>query len=180
MLDYVLPLSSATGETTGTPSALLNNPAALDGKRAQCASGQPAVLIDLDPGTKLVALDRHLAANADLTRALGYLRADGITLGWISGHPETQRQNLRDLLVKSGLDPEGADPIVLARDDQGRKQDARRAFGSFYCLLAIGGDTRSDFDDVFDYLKNPADAAALSPLIGQGWFLLPNPLSQSL
>ena len=43
---------------------------------------------------------------------------------------------------------------------------------------AIAGDRKADFDEVFDYLRNPDGpvAIALEQFIGAGWFLAPPPI----
>ena len=45
-------------------------------------------------------------------------------------------------------------------------------------VLAIAGDRKADFDEVFDYLRNPDGpvAIALEQFIGAGWFLAPPPI----
>ena len=52
----------------------------------------------------------------------------------------------------------------------------REQLAQLSCLIAIAGDTRSDFDELYDYLLDPNDAAPLEPIIGEGWFLIPTPL----
>jgi hypothetical protein len=42
--------------------------------------------------------------------------------------------------------------------------------------MAIAGDTKSDFDELFEYLKDPHAAEPLDELLGAGWFLTPLPL----
>jgi hypothetical protein len=43
-------------------------------------------------------------------------------------------------------------------------------------VLAIAGDGREDFDDLYLHLRNSAAALQLESLLGQGWFLIANPL----
>ena len=50
-------------------------------------------------------------------------------------------------------------------------------FAAEFCVVALAGDERADFDELFQYLKNPAAAAPLEALIGKGWFLIPQPLT---
>jgi hypothetical protein len=47
------------------------------------------------------------------------------------------------------------------------------------CIVAIAGDERSDFDELYDYLRDPNGAPALEEMIGSGWFIVPPPLEPS-
>ena len=158
-------------------SALLRNPADLEAERATCDSLPPAVLIDLDPAERLLAIDYdRQQADPALGPALARLRDSGIEVVWISGHgPETAR-SIRGLLAETRLDPDGADPLVLMRFAGESKQRRRRDLGTTYCLVAIAGDQRTDFDDLYEYVLDPTMAAPLEAMIGNGWFLMPPPL----
>ena len=79
-------------------------------------------------------------------------------------------------LVRSGLDMSRSDRLLLIGAPSDRKQSLRDAVAGTSCLVAIAGDTRSDFHELFDYLLNPGDANALQPMIGNGWFIIPTPL----
>jgi len=41
-------------------------------------------------------------------------------------------------------------------------------------VVAIAGDERGDFDELFDYLRDPGSAVGLYPMMGEGWFLVPS------
>jgi hypothetical protein len=43
-------------------------------------------------------------------------------------------------------------------------------------VVAIAGDARSDFDELFDYLMDPSAALPIEALLDAGWFLTPPPL----
>ncbi len=60
-----------------------------------------------------------------------------------------------------------------------RKQTRRDDLAKVSCVIAIAGDSRSDFNELFEYLVNPEAALALELLIGQGWFLIPPALTQT-
>ena len=60
---------------------------------------------------------------------------------------------------------------MLMRDLDERKQTRRDELASEMCPVALLGDERADFDELFLYLKRPEAAIALEPMIGQGWFL---------
>ncbi len=66
--------------------------------------------------------------------------------------------------------------MMRRKDD--RKQTRRKELGETHCVIAIAGDMRGDFDELFLFLKDPASAAPLERLIGAGWFLIPLPLQE--
>ena len=82
-------------------------------------------------------------------------------------------------LKSSGLDPDSADQLLLMRYPGDRKQTRRADLAKVSCIIAIAGDTRKDFDELFEYLVNPEAALALELLIGQGWFLIPPVIAQA-
>lgn len=170
--------ASAKVATTEAPvlSALLADPVALDGERAPCEpDAQPAVVIDLDPAdasfapsaTPAKPMPEHAAALAEM-------RAAGIAVAWISQSPVTQTGVIRTALEQAGLDPRGQDVLMLASNDDDRKQVLREALAANSCILAIAGDERFDFDERFRYLRNPAAGAGLEMLIGNTWFIVRN------
>ena len=82
------------------------------------------------------------------------------------------------MLRATELDPDGSDAILLRRAGTERKQLVRLAAARDWCILAIAGDTRADFDELFDYLRDldgPV-ARALEGNVGAGWFLTPLPI----
>jgi hypothetical protein len=158
-------------------SALLVDPGTLSPKTRACSIHPPAVLIDLDPSTGM--LDPAAATRADprLVATLAALRAQEITVGWISSVTADRAGAVRRALVASGLDIAGRDELVLLRFPEERKQTRREDFAKEFCVVAIAGDERGDFDELFLYLKDPERAAPLNALVGKGWFLIPHPLS---
>ncbi|AWW72991.1 hypothetical protein CD351_00965 [Erythrobacter sp. KY5] len=157
-------------------SAILIDRVNLEPDRASCVGIQPTVLIDLDPNEGTFSpLD---AGNppAGLAAGLDRLRAAGVAIAWISGGASSSSELYRDALARTGLDESGADQLLLMRGPDDRKQIRREQLAQQTCLIAIAGDDRSDFDELYDYLLNPGDAAVLEPLIGEGWFLIPTPL----
>ena len=86
-------------------------------------------------------------------------------------------REIADALLSSGLDPTGRDPILLTLGDGDRKQTLREQAAQTACLIAIAGDERRDFDELFGYLRDPAMATHFDSLLGAGWFLVPNPLA---
>jgi len=157
-------------------SAVLENPGALDGARAQCAKAPAAVLIDLDPAGKMLALEGAMQPNPAFSSQLELLRRQDVTIGWISQRLIIDAERVRTKLADAGLDPLGEDVLLLLPSFDQNKQQRRRAFGKDHCLVAIAGDTQTDFDELFGYLKNPDAALRLNSLRDAGWFITPLPL----
>jgi hypothetical protein len=151
-------------------AALLSNPAALDGKRQICYSPRAGVLIDLDPKGAMFDTKLRQASHDEIAGLLATLRSNSVTIGWISGHPAAKAGAIRSALKESGLDAEGADTLVLMRYPEDRKQTRRAEFAASHCLVGIAGDTRSDFDELYRFLRDEKGAVALETLIGEGWF----------
>ena len=149
---------------------------ALTPERAECNGITPTVLIDLDPEGGLFDSKTASRPPSGLARGLNQLRLNGISIAWISANSIDQIDAITRALRYSGLDLNNEDRVLLLRGEDDRKQTLREELSQISCLIAIAGDTRSDFDELYDYLKNPADAQSLEPLIGDGWFLIPQPL----
>ncbi len=77
----------------------------------------------------------------------------------------------RTALAAAGLDPEGRDELVLLSTLDERKQTRRDEVAKRVCPIALVGDERADFDELYLYLKQPDAAVALDAMIGRGWFL---------
>lgn len=157
-------------------SMLLADPPSLDPELKRCGNLPPAVLIDLDPGNGLLPLVSSDSASPELARYLGLLRERGVTVYWISGHAPNAASQIRQRLVASGLDPSGTDPLIVTRFAGESKQARRYGLGDSNCLLAIMGDQRGDFDELYDYVLDPIMAAPLEEHVDHGWFLAPPPL----
>ena len=52
-----------------------------------------------------------------------------------------------------------------------RKQTRRDALAETYCIVAILGDERADFDELYLYLKDRDAVVPPDAIIGNGWFL---------
>lgn len=154
-------------------SALLADPSKLDAQRLPCRPNKPAVLIDLDEKGGIFDPNSLAATyDGDAHGHLSRLRESGIAIGWISALTAEHAGAVRGALQISGLDVKGEDDLVLFRYSNDRKQTRRAEFGANYCLIAIAGDERADFDELYKYLTRPDAAIALEELIGSGWFLL--------
>jgi hypothetical protein len=155
---------------------MLSDRLSLAPTKAQCGGVSPTILIDLDPeGGQFDPLTASRPPSG-LARGLAQLRLRGVSVAWISSNSVDKLDSINRTLALSGLDINNEDRILLVRNNDDRKQTLREELAQISCLIAIAGDTRSDFDELYDYLKNPSDADSLEPLIGDGWFLIPQPL----
>lgn len=161
------------------PSALID-PASLarTPQLGRCTSQPPAVVLDLDPGAAPFDLTDLPFPVPGLAESLASLRFAGLTVLWVSSLPEREAERLATILRATGLDPDGEDRLVLLREANDRKatrlqQEARR-----FCVIAFAADRRGDFEEAFDYLRDPEGpvAQALESHIGAGWFLTPPPI----
>lgn len=159
-------------------SALLSQEAKLDmlPQRRPCQREERAVIIDLDPGTGAFEPGAQLLPVPALADKLDVLRRAGVLVMWISRQDPNRVSDIADALFHSGLDPTGRDPILLTLGDGDRKQTLREQAAQTACIVAIAGDERPDFDELFGYLRDPTMATNFDLLLGAGWFLVPNPL----
>ncbi|MXP11085.1 hypothetical protein [Pseudoblastomonas halimionae] len=155
-------------------SVVLADPGATRPDTRECDTQPPAVLIDLDDGDRSIDPRAVATIPTALVPGLAQLRARGLRIIWLSGAPSTQAANLRELLERSMLDPASRDLIALPIGGE-RKQVLRERLGREFCIEAMLGDRRADFDELYDYLRDESAAASLEPLIGNGWFLVPAP-----
>lgn len=171
--DYALEIAARDPLTDPVrPSALLARPGSLSPETAPCRFVGNAVLIDLDPAKGLFDPDVP-AQRPALAAALERLRGAGVEVVWGTAITADRAGDVRRWLREAALDPAGADRLLLLRYTSDRKQTRRNEASAESCLIAILGDERSDFDELFDYLKNPDAALPLDALLGKGWFLAP-------
>ncbi|MEM8724910.1 MAG: hypothetical protein AAGE86_05230 [Pseudomonadota bacterium] len=177
LIRYAVEQSEASTQAALPQSAMLADPSTLRAVRAPCVTNIPTVLIDLDPDEGAITTDAVKAAPAEFIQGLARLREAQIDIAWISGQSAADAGNIRVALKQSGLDPDNKDRLLLMRYPGDRKQTRRRDLAKTSCVIAIAGDARTDFDELFEYLVNPEAALALELLIGQGWFLIPPALA---
>ncbi len=177
LIRYAVEQGAASARAAPPQSAMLSDPSTLRAVRAPCVTNIPTVLIDLDPEEGSLATGDATPAPAGLIQGLARLREAQIDIAWISGQSAADAGNIRMALKQSGLDPESKDRLLLMRYPGDRKQTRRRDLAKTSCVVAIAGDARTDFDELFEYLVNPEAALALELLIGQGWFLIPPALA---
>lgn len=175
-VDYAFDRAGRLGGSEPVQSALLSGDLTLDEPHLlPCVANTPAVLIDLDQGSTPFAPAPGATPVPGLAESLASLREAGVVVLWISQADANRVGEIGDFLRTSGLDPTGRDPLLLARGADHRKQVMRKEANVSVCVLAIAGDRRGDFDELFDYLRDPASAAGLDVMMGSGWFLAPGP-----
>lgn len=168
---YALDHAGVAPGTGKRVSALLSRPGDLTAKRADCTAATPALFIDLDPGRGTFDPLAPGTADPALAATLADLRAKGFAVVWFSRLGENFASPVRTALAQGGLDPEGGDRIVLMRGIDERKQTRRDDLAALVCPIALVGDERADFDELYLYLKQTDAALALDGLIDHGWFL---------
>lgn len=175
--DYALAQGAALADARRPQSALISPDGILvDANRRPCASRYPAVIVDLDKAGEAFSPDAGARAPAGLAAGLARLREAGIVVLWLSSLPASRVGQVAAALRAADLDPEGKDQFLLIRYAEDRKQVLREEANRDVCVVAIAGDERSDFDELFDYLRDPSSAIGLDVMLGNGWFLVPPPL----
>jgi hypothetical protein len=168
---YALAQAQPVASAANQVSAILPTASSLRLERAPCGRLSPAVIVDLDPGKAAFDPLDPGAANVQLAAALADLRAAGITIVWVSRLGVGFEAAARAALQDRGLDPHRVDEVLLLTDLGERKQSQRDRVAKQHCVIALLGDERADFDELFLYLKQPDHAVALDAMLGNGWFL---------
>ncbi len=158
------------------PSAMLADPTSLQPIRRDCQGNSPTVVIDLDPAGGVVPIAGPLALNNELARILADLRLRDVQIAWVTDRGPIDARAVRDRLVASGLDPQSQDSLYVERYPGETKQARRAALAQTQCVIALAGDERSDFDDLYNFIIDEGDARNLELLLGNGWFLIENPV----
>ena len=141
-----------------------------------CEGKVPAVVLDLDAGPQAFVPGQAHAPSPVLVAGLARLREAGVVVLWITALPAGEVSAVAEALKTSGLDPAGSDPLLLVRSAADRKQLLREDAARDVCVIAIAGDRRGDFDELFDYLRVQSSGQSLDYLFGAGWFIVPPPL----
>ena len=145
-------------------------------KLRQCDGKVPAVVIDLDSGPQAFVPGAARAPSPALVEGLARMREAGMAVVWITALPAREVTAVAEALKTSGLDPVGSDPLLLVRNGGDRKQVLREDAARDVCVIAIAGDRKGDFDELFDYLRDQSSGESLDYLLGAGWFIVPPPL----
>ena len=176
MFEYVAAQADKDPVSDPRQSALLAAPGSLTPDRSDCGIRPPAVVFDLDPPGALLNPAAAVKADPELAQMLREFRSRDITIFWLSALTPLNAGAMRSRLIVSGLDPAGSDGLLLMRHIDDRKQTRRHDVSKTHCVVAIAGDARSDFDELFDYLMDPSAALPIEALLDAGWFLTPPPL----
>lgn len=148
-----------------------------------CDELPTAVIIDLDEahandtdGTSSVLPKPSAIDLKGLAAGLERLRGNGVSIIWMSERPTEEQETLLDTLKDGGLVTGDRDTLYLTGSGDYRKQTRRIEAASKSCVIAMAGDRKSDFEELFDYLRKPEAAYRLDPLFDAGWFLVPTPI----
>jgi hypothetical protein len=140
-----------------------------------CDGLAPAVILDLDPGSD--SFDPASATpQPGLVDSLHRMRAAGITVMWASALSVDKAELVHDALARTGLDPDRTDRLILLNGPDDRKQTRRAEAATNWCVVAMAGDRRGDFDELYDYLRDPDAPVPADAMLGDGWFIAPPPL----
>ena len=159
-------------------SVILAAGSAPEQKKFVACDGLPlAVMIDLDGGIDTLSKTAEQNTGvADLAKSLAALRNTGISVIWLSDHPASQADTMIVALKSSGLMEEGDDDFLsLDRGNGDRKQARRTEASDRFCIVAMAGDRKSDFDELFTYLRDPSAFMTLDTMWDAGWFIKPVP-----
>ena len=153
---------------------LVENISLADPKTIECGNKRFAVIIDLDE-----AKEGDSPANitaSDLAVLLETLREADIRIAWLRGDTQVAAQG-RIAALQSGETPalKENDLLLLGRKGGLRKQEQRWELAKDHCILAVAGDRKADFDELYEYLRKPDLAIRLDAFIDRGWFELPAP-----
>jgi hypothetical protein len=173
--EFALERAGGLAERGDAVSALLTRESALayGTELRPCVAREAAVVIDLDPVDAIFAPGSARQVPPDIAATVAELRDAGVIVLWVSQASANHVADVATALKGSGLDPTGRDPILLVRNEDERKQVLREEANQTVCVVAMAGDERSDFDELFDYLRDPRLAATYDVRLGSGWFLVP-------
>jgi hypothetical protein len=179
---YALQQSARLAEGEGVQSVVLIPRVDIFKPETIACDGKPlAVLIDLDnkAGQDWMAADTLYRQNG-LIEVLRSLRAAEISVIWLSSQPVAASQKVAAILDEAGFSESASDDFLfLDRGGEDRKQVRRWDAARTYCIIAMAGDDRSDFDELYAYLRDPDGAIMLEPMFENGWFLTPPPLVEA-
>ena len=153
-------------------AVLVERVSLIEPKAIECGTKPFAVLIDIDeaPGETIVE-----GEPSGLGELLQLLRESGIAIAWVSDRSIALLESDLALLGAGETPSYRAGDIELFGTYRLTKQQQRKNFAASHCVLAIAGDRKSDFDELFDYLRDPDFAIRLAAWDNRGWFLLPYP-----
>lgn len=175
---YALQQSARVAEGESVQSVVLIPRVDIFKPETIACDGKPlAVVIDLDnkSGQDWMEADTLYRQNG-LIEVLRSLHAVEISVIWLSDQPVAASQKIAAILEEAGFSESVSDDFLfLDRGGEDRKQVRRWDAARNYCIVAMAGDDRSDFDELYAYLRDPDGAIMLEPMFDNGWFLTPPP-----
>lgn len=153
-------------------AVLVEQVSLIEPRAVDCGDKPSAIIIDIDEAPGVELSDGEAIGFGEL---LQFLRDNGIVIAWVSDRSTGELADDLALLQGGDFPPMQADDIQLFAWSGLRKQERRWNFAATHCVLAIAGDRKSDFDELFDYLRDPDYAIRLDAWTDRGWFLLPYP-----
>jgi hypothetical protein len=157
-------------------AVLVNQVSLADPQVLPCGSLPMAVVIDLDvaPGTPA---EIEIEAQNGFGALLQILRDRDIRIVWTGGKSRKATEATVEALRGGDVPALRPEDILLLRDGKFSKQEQRWILARSYCVLAVAGDSKSDFDELYNYLRVPDYAIRLEAFMDRGWFLLPHPVA---
>ena len=175
--NYVMEIVERRDQGLGLESAILIEKVSLALPRTmQCGAKPLAVIIDLDAAERVDAnAEKPELALGDM---LSKLREAGVRLIWMSDAGQLKIESLLQPLRQGKNAAIHADDLISLSEAKGmRKQERRWELAKYYCVVAMAGDSKADFDELYDYLLKPEYAISLEKFWNNGWFKLPHPAS---
>ncbi len=165
---------------TPRSAVLVENVSLAFPKTIDCGNKPLAVIIDLDAAPAVTPDTPASASTSGLAELLELMREGGIRIAWISGESEGAVQPVVAAL-QNGPSPilKPSDLVSFAERKGLRKQERRWAIANNHCVIAVAGDRRADFDELYDYIRQPDYAIRLDAMWDRGWFELPAPTAQT-
>lgn len=153
-------------------AVLVEQVSLIEPRAVDCGDKPSAIIIDMDEAPGVELSDGEAIGFGEL---LQFLRDNDIVIAWASDRSTGALADDLALLLGGNVPAMQADDIQLFAWPGLRKQERRWNFAATHCVLAIAGDRKSDFDELFDYLLDPDYAIRLDAWTDKGWFLLPYP-----
>jgi hypothetical protein len=175
---YAIEAAEKHNRAQQMPSAILiDNVSLLNPATISCGGKPLLAILDMDiaPGTPT---ELEIERQNGFATILQIMRDSGIRLAWLADASEAELQPMLDLL-RGGDEPVlNSDDLQLFGHNAGyRKQERRWQLARDHCVVAIAGDQRADFDELYQFLKDQDYAIRLEAYIGRRWFLLPHPVA---
>jgi hypothetical protein len=143
-------------------------------KMIECSIKPLAVIIDVDADRNTTWDAKSYAAS--LAEVAELLRARDIRLIWFTDGTQNELPEILGPLRSGAFPAVKSDDLISFGAKKGkRKQERRWKLADDYCVVAVAGDTKSDFDELYDYLRDQSFAIRLDAFWNRGWFLLPPP-----